>query len=249
MSNYQNTKHFQLRHTDFDFKDELKLSSVLSFFQDSAGASADELGFGDDRVKELGYGFLVVNTDCRILRPVHYREKELEVDTWPLPPRHVIFERAYRMRAGEETVAVAMSRWCLVDLNGFTLLTGDKLGRAHTDCPYRAERVIESPLWKIPKITEGKEMYRFVVGSSQCDRFYHANNTRYADFFVDCFSLEELSRPVQSFQISYSKQAKAGTELSLMRYDEEDCSLCEARADGNTLTQFRIRFGESPVLS
>lgn len=81
MSNYQNTKRFQLRHTDFDFKDELKLSSVLSFFQDSAGASADELGFGDDSLKTLGYGFLVVSTDCRILRPVHYREKELEVDT------------------------------------------------------------------------------------------------------------------------------------------------------------------------
>lgn len=236
-----------MRHTDFDFKDELKLSSILSFLQDSAGASADELGFGDEELKARNCGFIVVNTDCRILRPVRYREMEIEVDTWPLPPRHVIFERAYKMRVGEEVVAVAMSRWCLVDLNGFTLLTGDKLGDAHKNCPYRAERVIETPLWKIPKITDGKETYKFSVGVSQCDRFRHANNTRYADFFTDCFSWEEMCHPVESFQIAYSKQAKFGAELSMVRRDEEDFSLCEARADGDTLTQFRIRFGGKPV--
>lgn len=247
MSVYQNTKRFQTRYTDYDFKDELKLSSVLSFLQDSAGASADELGFGDETLRELNCGFMVVNTDCRILRPVRHKEKQLEVDTWPLPPRHVIFERAYRMRVGEEVVAVAMSRWCLVDLTQFTLLTGDKLGDAHTNCPYRAERTIENPLWKIPKITDGKEAFRFTVGVSQCDRFHHVNNTRYADFFTDCFSMEEMSRSVSAFQISYSKQARVDAELCLVRRDEEDCTLCEARESGETLTQFRVCFLKKPV--
>ncbi|MDE7295653.1 MAG: hypothetical protein K2N84_00115, partial [Clostridia bacterium] len=102
-------------------------------------------------------------------------------------------------------------------------------------------------LWKIPKITAGKEVFQFSGGVSQCDRFHHANNTRYADFFTDCFTWEEMRRPVESFQISYSKQAKFGAELCMVRHDEEDYSLCEARTNGDTLTQFRIRFGEKPV--
>lgn len=244
MSDYRNTQHIKLRRIDLDFKNDLKLSSILSFFQEAASASADELGFGDKVLYLRNYGFLVVNTDCRILRPVHYEDGEVEVDTWPLPPRHVIFERAYRMRVGEETVAVAASRWCLVDLNGFSMLTGDKLGEAHEKCPYRAERLVDDPVWKIPRITDGKEVRRFTVGTSQCDRFLHANNTRYADFFVDCFSFEELRRPVRAFQISYSKQAKEGTELSMFRQDEDDRSVCEARANGETLTRFCLQFGD-----
>ena len=78
---------------------------------------------------------------------------------------------------------------------------------------------------------------------SDCDHYLHANNAKYADFFLDCFSMEFLSeRRVEAFQINYVKQAKEGCELEIVRADGENESLCEARSGGETVAQFRIWF-------
>lgn len=243
MSGYANIKTYELRYTDFDFKDELKLSSLLGIAQESACMSADELGFGYDDLRPKNYGFIIVNSYCEFRRPIVLGDV-LTVETWPLPPRHVIFERDYRVtdKTGEE-VAVMASRWCLVDLANFRMLTPDALLDAHANCPYRAEKSVEVPSWKIPKIQSGREVLRMTVKNSHCDHYMHANNTKYADFFMDCFSLDELKdRRVASFQIAYAKQAKENAELVLLREDTEDGAICEAWSEGELLTQFRVRF-------
>lgn len=242
---YCNRKTYDLRYSDFDFKDELSLTSLLALVQESACLSANELGFGYDDLKPLGYGFLVVNTYCKFNRPVRLGEK-LTIETWPLVPRHVICERDYRVLVGEEEVAALASRWCLVDLSNFSLLLPEEMGEAHYACPYRLDKSVEVPLWKIPKITDGREVYRMRVNVSHCDHYFHANNTRYLDFFTDCFTMEELAqRRITSFQITYAKQAKEGKELVLLRQDFDGYTLCEARSDGELLTQFRVDFGEA----
>lgn len=234
----------EIRYSDVDFKDELKVSALLAFAQDAAGTSADELGFGYDDLKPLGYGFIIVNTYCEYKKPILLGDT-LTVQTWPLTPRHVIFERDTRILngQGEECAAIA-SRWCLVDLNDMHLLTPDKLS-SHESCPYRNDKSVEVPNWKIPKLgEEGEEIRTFRVMASHCDHYLHANNTRYADFFFDCFTMDELkSRTVKSFQIVYSKQIKEGTQVSLYRKDcGEGVFLIEARVNGDVATQFRVHF-------
>ena len=242
MSAYSNTKTYPLRYSDFDFKDELRPSALLALTQESACMSADELGFGYADLKPAALGFVIVNSYCSMLRPVRLGE-EVTVSTWPLPPRHVFFERDYRLTSGGEEVAAVASRWCLVDLADFSLCTPERLGKAHENCPYRDEKTVQPPAWKIPRVKKGVEAYRMRVGNSHCDHYFHANNARYADFFFDCFSMEELAaRPVSAFQIAYIKQAKPGTELVFVREDAEGGAICEARADGETLTQFRVWF-------
>lgn len=243
MSEYCHTTHYSLRYSDFDFKDELLPVSLLALVQESACRSADELGFGYHDLRPLHYGFLVVNTYCEFVRPIRLGD-DIVVKTWPLPPRHVICERDYLVETAKgEKLAALASRWCLVDLESFSLLTPDKM-EAHARCPYRNEHTVAVPSWKIPRIAEGREAYRMKVRTGHCDHYFHANNTRYADFFFDCFSSEELSaRPVRAFQIAYSKQAKEGKELIFVREDRGDVSLCEAYADGELLSQFCVFFG------
>ncbi len=241
---YCNRKTYALRYSDFDFKDELSLTALLALVQESACRSADELGFGYDDLKPLHYGFLVVNTYCKFRRPIRLGET-ITVETWPLPPRHVIFERHYRVLSGEEEVAALASRWCLVDMNDFSLLLPEKLGETNEKCPYRNEKTVEVPNWKIAKLTEGREVYRMRVNVSHCDHYLHANNTRYLDFFTDCFTMEELSRKrISSFCINYIKQAKEGKEIVLLRQDLDSYTICEACADGDVLTRFRVDFAE-----
>ena len=218
MSDYCHRRSYPLRYTEFDFKDELKLSGLLGIVQEAACTSADELGFGYDALKPRGLGFIIVFTYGEIRRPVKLGDS-LTVETWPLPPRHVIFERHYRVLNGAGELAAALaSRWCLVDLNTFALLPPDALGQTHFSCPYRAEKTVEVPGWKIP------------------------NNTRYADVFLDCFPMDGL-KSVKSFSIAYGKQAKEGSELVFYRRDEGDTSVCEAHCGGELFSQFRVTFG------
>lgn len=246
MEPYANRKTYELRYSDLDFKDDLSLPALLSLVQESAGASAEELGFGYHALKSVGCGFIVVNTYCEFLAPVGLGDT-VTVETWPLPPRHVIFERDYRVTnaAGKQVAALA-SRWCLVDLDSFSLLTPDRMGEVHARCPYRDEKAVEPAGWKIPKLTDGREVYRTVVRAGLCDHYLHANNTRYAELFLDCFTMEELAaRSVKRFQIAYSKQAKEGKTVVFYREDFGDVSICEARADGELLSQFRVEFSSA----
>lgn len=244
MSVYSNVRTYELRYSDFDYKDELRPSALLALTQESACMSADELGFGYDDLRPRGLGFVIVNTYCALRRSVRLGEA-LTVETWPLTPRHVFFERDYRLSVNGEEVAAAASRWCLVDLSTFSLLTPEHMGEAHARCPYRDEKAVTPPAWKIPHIRGGREVYRMTVANSHCDHYFHANNARYADFFFDCFSMDELSaRSVSAFQIAYIRQAQEGSELTLVREDTEDGALCEARCGGEMFAQFRVWFSE-----
>ena len=242
MKEYALTKKYPLRYSDFDFKDELKISALLAFAQEAAGDSADELGFGYKDLKPKKLAFIIVNTYCELLRPVRLGSA-LTVTTWPLPPRHVIFERQYLAEDKEGVCARLSSRWCLIDLENFSLLPPERLGQAHEACPYNPNKIVEA-VWKIPKLgDDAREVYRMSVRNGHCDHYMHANNTRYADFFLDCFTADELScRMVKCFQVAYGKQAKEGNELVLYRCDYGEFSICEARCKNETVAHFKIVF-------
>lgn len=242
MKDYCHERSFELKYSDVDYKDELKASALLAFVQEAACSSADELGFGYEDLKPHGYGFLVIATYCECLRPMCLGDV-ITVQTWPLPPRHVIYERDYRILNGAgEVCANLASRWCLIDLEKMELLTPDRL-EAHTRCPYNPNKSTNA-VWKIGKLNgEGRLCYSMKIAPSHCDHYLHANNTRYADFFLDCFSMEELSaRPIKTFQISYIKQIKEGQEVFFYRKDEGETCTLEARVEGELMTQFCVKF-------
>lgn len=241
MSGYSFARDFLVTYSNCDHKDELTPASLLVYAQEVAGQSADELGFGYDVTIKDGCGFFIVTTCCEIYKPVHPKDL-LTVSTWPLPPRHVIFERDYELKRGGEKVAALASRWCLVDIATQKMLPPETL-KAHAGCPYRAEQTL-TPEWSLPKLKdEGSEVYSMTARLSHCDHFRHVNNTKYADFFMDCFTEEELeNKRVKSFRISYAKQVRAGSRLIFFRKDFNEGTALEARSDGEATTRFFVTF-------
>lgn len=246
MEKYSHKRRFTVLFSDTDFKDDLKVSSLLDYAQEAACSSADELGFGYDDLKPLGYGFLVVNTVVELRRPIKLSE-EITVETWPLTPRRCFFERHYRLTGGEGELAAVASRWCFFDLVNSALLSPDRLP-AHESCPYRDDKAIERPDYRIPKLgDDAGEVYRRIVRYSDCDHYFHANNARYADFFFDCFTADELSEnPVKRVRISYSKQVKEGEEIIFYRKQIGGETVIEARSGGEICTQFAVTFQGEP---
>jgi len=219
MELYHHDKNFTVKYCEVDFKDQLKPSTTLSFLEEVACSSADELGFGYAYVKPRGVAFMVTNVACSFIKPIKLGE-EITVRTWPTPPTHVVFGREYQIYAtGGELLANASSRWCAVDIQTGKLVQS-KFFSEQDYSTYNPTRALEIVRWKLPVFekSEGELRFSLTIANSEYDHNMHVNNTRYADYCFNVFSIEELSSlQVKTFAFSYLKQCKEGDLLQFYR--------------------------------
>ena len=224
MEKYEHIRNFTVKYCEADFKDEIKVSSLLAYLEEVACSSADELGFGYAFVKPRGYAFMVTNLCCEFLSPVALGER-ITLKTWPTPPTRVIFGREYQVCSQENEVKInASSRWCLMDMNTGKLLPSKVIDNQDYST-YNTTVLMEGITWKIPAFPiEAQECkFSLTIANSEYDHNMHVNNTRYADYFMNCFSLQELSAwKLKKFMISYVKQCKEGETLRFYRKKAED---------------------------
>ncbi len=219
MGNYQHNEEFTIKYCDVDFKDEAKPSSILAYLEEVACASADELGFGYAYVKPRGMAFMVTNIRCRFQKGIPLGER-VRVATWPLVPSYVTFGREYQIfsLSGEKYMD-ASSRWCIIDIATGKLLQA-KCIEGQDYATYNSARALEVSSWKIPtfSLEEGELCYQMTVKNSEYDHNMHVNNTRYADYCFNCFSLSELSaRNLQELSMTYVRQCHEEDVLRFYR--------------------------------
>lgn len=235
---YCNIKKYSLRYTDVDFKDDLKLSSLLSLLEESACASADELGFGYGQLQPKNVGFVILNWHLELFRSVKLGE-ELTIHTWTVKPKRLTVFRDFEMYCGDEKVGVASSRWCVIDLKNFKIV--DPSFAISENLTYNEKRSVEVLNWKIPLVNCCERIYSRKVVLSDYDHYNHVNNTKYADFLLDVFSPDEMSgKYVACVDINYQTQCKLGEVLDFYMEDKDGCNLIEGRVDGQTRVQMRV---------
>lgn len=241
---YRHIKNYELRYTDVDAFDNLKLSSLLSFLEESACLSADELGFGYDDIAPSNFGFIVVNWYIELNRSIKLGDT-LTVHTWPLKPKMLIFLRDYELYCGEEKVGVCSARWCMVNTQTFTPAPVSAFFPEHFFDGYNTERAVDFRNWKIPALTSENRIYSKCVRFSDYDHYFHVNNTKYADFMFDVFSVDELkNKAIKSAQITYVKQCKEGEELVFYKEKQDGFYLVEGRVGDEIRVQMRVGFNE-----
>lgn len=214
---YVSEKEIETRYTDGDFRDELKPSALMSLFLEMAGVSADKLGFGYTRLLPQGQSFVITNLYCELERPIHIPAK-LALSTWPIQPRRAIFLRDFKVSAGEELLARATSRWCLLDLKSGSILPVSTLSEQDY-AAYPAEHCLDCAQWKIPLVAASDEAaFSIRIRNSEYDHNLHVNNTRYADYCFNVFTIAELEGyELKAFRISFLKQCREEDELKFYR--------------------------------
>lgn len=241
---YRNIKEYQLRYTDVDAFDNLRLSSLLSFLQESACLSADELGFGYDDLAPANFGFIVVNWYIELFKNIKLGDV-LTVHTWPLKPKHLIFLRDFELYCGSEKVGVGTARWCMIDTKKFMPAPASLFFPENFFDGYNTERSIDFKDWKIPAVKSGEKVYSRKVRFSDYDHYFHVNNTKYADFMFDVFTVDELrNKCVSSVQITYVKQCKEGEEIVFSKEESNGFYFIEGRVGDELRVQMRMKFND-----
>ena len=248
MKAYEYVQEFKIKYCDVDFKDEMKPSIGLALMEEVACLSAEELGFGYEYLKPRGYGFMVTNLHLEFLRPIALGAT-VRVKTWPTPPTHVIFGREYQFEdTAGECLLRASSRWCLMDMKAGKLAQS-KIIDNQDYSTYNTKKLFENVAWKIPAypITEGELRFSMSVANSEYDHNMHVNNTRYADYCFNCFSVAELAQyALKSLSISYVRQCREGEFLRFYRKEtEKGVFLVQGVNEKEEIVvQSRIIFGE-----
>lgn len=249
MKSYRHEEKFKVGFCDADFKDEIKISSLLSYFEIAASNSAEELGFGYSYLKAHGYAFFLCEIHCTFFKSVALGDA-LRLITWPTPPSYAVFGREFEgfFPNGEKAFA-ATSRWCAVDFASGRILTA----KAFPEQDYTNSSIYDPqksgvPAEKMAKFLpeEGELRYFFTVANSEYDHNMHVNNTRYADYCLNCFSVAELAKKrLNGFAISYVKQCREGDELRFYRKDGENgvTLICGFNQRGENVVRAEFSFG------
>ena len=114
---------------------------------------------------------------------------------------------------------------------------------------YNTKKVCEDVKWKLPLFDQGEGTLCFTItiANSEYDHNLHVNNTRYADYCLNCFTIAELKeRKIVKFQITYVRQCKEGDALRYYRKDMgNNVFLIQGyNADDLMVTQAEICFEE-----
>ena len=215
MELYEHINDFKIKYCDVDFKDEIKISSLLSYLEEVSCSSADELGFGYNYIKGRNCAFFVANYYLEFFAPIMLADI-IQVKTWPTPPSSVVFGREYQISTKEKGLQLnATSRWCLLDMQTGKILPSKALDNQDYST-YNPTKLFSTARWKIPAfaLEDGELKFIITIANSEYDHNLHVNNTRYADYCLNCFSVAELStRRLKSFALNFIKQCKEGETL------------------------------------
>ncbi len=210
-------KNYRVELSDIDFTKKLKLSALFEYFQDIASQHADKIGYGFDALmQKYGASWMLVRIRVDIIRNPEWNENIL-IETWPLEPGKIEFDRDFLVRDSRGNVIIrAVSTWIVVDMKTREVKRSSLIDIERP--PVITERAIDCKLERLKGSGRLEIAYKKTVGYSDVDLNGHLNNSKYVDFIMDCFSLEEHRKySVKTIEINYVNEILPGETLILYK--------------------------------
>lgn len=221
------TKHsFVLQYSDVDASRHLRLCDLEKYLLESAGASADQMGFGTDLVLEK-YNCAWVLTKLSIM--MDYLPKyndEMLVETWVEGNYHMFSIRNFRVYLMKDDhaykIGEATSAWTLLNLTS----------RQVEIAAYRDEvweKVIEGEKIVLPrtsrlgKIESPTSRMQHTIHYTDLDYNNHCNSCKYLQFMLNADDGLTATYPIR-LDINYAKEVHKGehTCIDVLRTMDAD---------------------------
>ncbi len=206
-------KEYHVDYGDADYYRKIKLSSLFNYFQDVASLHAEKLELGVEKLlAEQGVTWVLVKILVQMEKFPALGEK-LTVETWPLEPKKLEFERDFFVKDSEgNIIGRAISSWVIMDVESREIRRTELFpGRFPQFNQFRA---IDGRMGKIKANGQLQQVYKKTIGYSDIDINGHLNNSKYIDYITDCFSIEKHGQyAVDTIQVSYISEALAGDSI------------------------------------
>ena len=221
---------------DIGLDSRLSHKGALRLLQEAAAIASQQCGYGLLNAEETGVCWILTGWRIRLLeRPLW--NTPLTVETWPRTMEGFLSDRDFRILSGETPVALATSRWCLVNARtGRVTRVTEAVRSAYTLDPLA---MFSENLHTNGKSGEtAAEGFSCTVGRRDIDTNRHVNNLHYLDYALEALPEEAFARVPDTLEIVYRKQILLGTPIRC---------LYERTADGRHQVEIRSGQGEDTI--
>ena len=195
----------KVRFSEVDENQELRLPSLINFFQDCSTFQSEGLGVGIDALKEYGKAW-VLNSWQIIVNRYPVMGEEVRSETWPTGFDGIYGTRNFRLcTKGGEVLAYANSIWIFMDMKkGRPIRVREEDGKAY---PVEAALEMNYAPRKIALPKEYVDGAAYPVLRNQIDTNHHMNNSQYVQVALEVFPEGKKARQIR---VEYKRSAVYG---------------------------------------
>jgi acyl-ACP thioesterase len=192
---------FVVRTFDCGVDGKLKIASLMQYLQEAAALHAQQLGFGFERLSELGTYWVLSNIRVEVVGLPRWN-KQVTVQTWPSGYSRLIATREFVARASNgDELFKASSEWMVFDKQR---ARPKNLFHLDLGLPKTAPKVLDANLHRLEPRDDYRPAGHVLVPSSSIDLNGHVNNTEYVRWGTDALSrASELEGNIRSVQATY----------------------------------------------
>ena len=178
----------------FNAKGRLKMSALLYYAQEAAGAHAALLGAGWDALQKKSLFWAVIRTRAEIF--AQPTGSEIILKTWPMPTSRTAYPRCVMGYDRDGTLLFKLvSLWVLMDINTRAMVLPAKsgvevIGQLYGDEPEQPRGL---------PVGEQEQVVYKTVEQCHLDVNGHMNNTRYMDWVMELCD----DQPVRQLELCY----------------------------------------------
>lgn len=205
-----------LRAPNTDVNEEWRPSNIFLQMQEVGATHCEEYNLGMRVMQAQNLAWVVSRARVQMERLPKIGET-VTIRTWPKSPQHFFFPRYYQFDVDGETVGRGVSLYVQLDLTSRKMVkpwlgdNEDLTSHLEPSLPFPGGiAMLEAPL----EALERTALY------SDLDFNGHVNNTRYLDWFGDCFDIDyHRTWQLKDVLIHYNKEVLPDerTELALQR--------------------------------
>jgi len=228
---------FKVKTYHVDFHQDLKLSSMLRFFQEAASNHAEILGAGYNFLKEKNLFWALSRLKLEISRLPVWGE-EIKIKTWPCGLDRLFFRRDFEIRGKDNKIIVK-------GVSGWLLLNASSLRPQRVNA-LRYEILSDDGIYALNefpgRITphESTPVFEKEIRYDEIDMNMHVNNTRYLDWVFNCFDSSHYKiYRIKGLSLEFMSETHWNDVVEMQKKTEGNHSFVQAVNKENKTPLFR----------
>lgn len=215
-------QNYKVRIEDVGRDHKITNKALLGLLEDTACLHADYAGYGVMNVEKTGLVWLLLDWKLQVIKRPQYLEK-INVKTWSRYTNKCYSYRDFEVyNENNEKVAIATSKWVLVDVNKGRIIKveDDLLAKYEPETGKSVFNILELDKIKEPEAYEKNQYY--MPRRSDIDMNNHMHNLAYLELAYEMLPEEVYQKnQFNNIRIHYKKEVKYGEKL-LCKYIMQD---------------------------
>ena len=204
---------FRVRTFECQADGSINIFSLMQYLQEAAAGHAEELGFGFDRLSELGGYWVLSNMRIEIDRLPRHND-QIMIGTWPSGFTRTVATREF---VGKDQDGCEMfragSEWMVVNKQTNRL---KNLVRLDLGLPRAGQKALPGELRRLERRRDYRPVDRVRVPYSSIDLNGHVNNTEYVRWGIDALRRAvKLDAHIRSVQATYLSEVFEADEVDI----------------------------------